>query len=148
MCWLRLYLFMYIIWLLFPLQGQSWIVDPEILWTVKSKGCIICPFREKVYPRLSRSSRLITWWLILVLPTILLLNSIPSYAYMCAKSLQSCLTLCNLVDCRLSGSSLHGILQERMLNWPAMPSSRRSSWPRDWTRGSYVSYLGRWILYH
>ena len=117
--------------------------EPEILWTVKSKGYVICPFRKKVYPRLSKSSRLITWWLILVLPTILLLNSIPSYAYMCAKSLQSCLTLCNPVDCRLSGTSFHGILQERMFNWPAMPSSRRSSWPRDWTRGSYVSYLGR-----
>ena len=29
-----------------------------------------------------------------------------------AKSLQSCLTLCNIMDCSLTGSSVHGILQE------------------------------------
>ena len=55
--------------------------------------------------------------------------------YMCvhAKSLQSCLTLCNPMDCSLPGSSVHGILQARILEWVAMPSSRGSSWPRDWT---------------
>ena len=40
-----------------------------------------------------------------------------------AKSLQSCLTLCNLTDCSPPGSSVHGILQARMLEWVAMPSS-------------------------
>ena len=29
-----------------------------------------------------------------------------------------------------------------------MPSSRGSSWPKDWTRVSYVSCIGRWVLYH
>ena len=46
---------------------------------------------------------------------------------------QSCLTLCDLRDCSLSGSSVHGILQARMLEWVAMPSSRGSSWPRGQT---------------
>ena len=44
-----------------------------------------------------------------------------------------------------------GILQARILDWVAMPSSRGSSWPRDWTLTSYVSYvhhIGRWVLYH
>ena len=41
-----------------------------------------------------------------------------------AKSLQSCLTLFNPVDSNLSGPSVHGILQERILEWAAMPSSR------------------------
>ena len=54
-------------------------------------------------------------------------------ARMCAKSLQSCPTLCNPVDCSPPGSSVHEILQARILERVAMPSSRRSSWPRDWT---------------
>ena len=46
-----------------------------------------------------------------------------------ANSLQSCLTLCNPMDCSLPGSSLHGILQARILEWVAMSSSRESSDP-------------------
>ena len=38
-----------------------------------------------------------------------------------------------------------GILQARILEWVAISSSRRSSWPRD---GTCVSCVGRWILYH
>ena len=41
-----------------------------------------------------------------------------------AKSLQSCLTLCDPKDCSPPGSSVHGILQARILQWVAMPSSR------------------------
>ena len=48
-------------------------------------------------------------------------------------------------DCSLPGSSVHGILQARILEWVAVPSSRGSSQPRDWT---CVSCIGRWILYH
>ena len=43
---------------------------------------------------------------------------------MCAKSLQSCPTLCNPMDCSPPGSSVHGILQARVLEWVAMPCSR------------------------
>ena len=43
------------------------------------------------------------------------------------------------------GSSVHEILQARMLEWIAIPFSRGSSQPRDWTQ---VSCIGRWILYH
>ena len=46
---------------------------------------------------------------------------------MCAKSLQSCLTFSNPRDCSPTGSSVHGILQARILDWVAMPSSRGSS---------------------
>ena len=53
-------------------------------------------------------------------------------ACMCAKLIQLCLTLCNPMDCSPPGSSVHGILQTRILEWVAMPSSRGSSWPRDW----------------
>ena len=40
---------------------------------------------------------------------------------MCAKSLQSCPTLCKPMDCSPPGSSVHGILQARILEWVAMP---------------------------
>ena len=58
---------------------------------------------------------------------------------LCAKSLQSCPTLCDAMDHSTPGSSVHGILQARILEWVAMPSSRGSSWPRHWTHVSYIS---------
>ena len=60
---------------------------------------------------------------------------------------QSYLTLCDTMDCSLPGSSVHGILQARILEWVAISFSRGSSQPRDWTCISYVSYIGRCILY-
>ena len=59
-----------------------------------------------------------------------------------AKWLHSCPTLCDSIDCSLPGASVHGILQARILEWVAMPSSRGSSSPRDWTCISYVSWDG------
>ena len=50
-----------------------------------------------------------------------------------AKSLQTCVTLCDPMDCSLPGSSVHGVLLARILAWVAMPSSRGSSLPRDQT---------------
>ena len=49
----------------------------------------------------------------------------------CAKSLQSCPTLCDPMDCSPPGYSVHGIHQARILEWGAMPSSRGSTQPRD-----------------
>ena len=51
-----------------------------------------------------------------------------------AKSLQSCLTLCRPIDYSPPGSSIHGILQARILEWAVIPPSKGSSWPRDQTR--------------
>ena len=65
-----------------------------------------------------------------------------------AKSLRLWLTLCDPMACSLPGSSVHGILQARILKWIAVPASRASSWPRDGTHASSISYIGRWILYH
>ena len=59
---------------------------------------------------------------------------------------QSCLILCDPMDCSLPGS-VHGIFQTRILEWVAISSSRGSSWPRGWTHISCVSCIGRWILY-
>ena len=54
-------------------------------------------------------------------------------------------TLCEPMGCSLSGSSVHGIFQARILEWVAISSSRGSSWPRDW---NLISCSGRWVLYH
>ena len=43
------------------------------------------------------------------------------------------------MDCSPSGSSVHGILQARILEWVAIPFSRRSSWPRDPTWVSCIA---------
>ena len=48
-------------------------------------------------------------------------------------------------DCSLPGSSVHGIFQARLLKWVAISSSRRSSWPRDWTHVSSVFCVSRRI---
>ena len=56
-----------------------------------------------------------------------------------AKSLQLCRTLCGPRGCSPPGSSVHGILQARILEWVAMPSSSGFSRPRDRTRISYIS---------
>ena len=65
-----------------------------------------------------------------------------------AKLLQSSLTLCDPMDYSSPGSSVHGILQVRVLEWVARLFSRGSSQPRDGTRVSYVSCVDRRILYH
>ena len=58
---------------------------------------------------------------------------------------RSCLTLCDPMDCNPPGSSVHGILQARTLEWVAISSSKWYSWPRDRT---CLFYIGRQILYH
>ena len=56
---------------------------------------------------------------------------------------QSCSTLCDVMDCSLPGSSVHGVLQARIiLEWVAMPSSRASSWSRGRTCVSYCWWIG------
>ena len=58
-----------------------------------------------------------------------------------AQSLPWCLTICNPMDGGLPGCSVQGILQARICEWVAMPSSRGSSWSRDQTRIACVSYV-------
>ena len=55
-----------------------------------------------------------------------------------AQLLQLCPALCDPMDCSLPGSSIHGILQARILKWVAMASSRGSPQPRDGIHTSYV----------
>ena len=65
-----------------------------------------------------------------------------------AKSFQSCLSLCDPMDYSPWGRSVHGILQAKILERMSVPSSRGSSQPRNWTSFSYISCIGRQVLYH
>ena len=71
-----------------------------------------------------------------------------TYIYMCpCWHTQLCLTVCCPMDYCLSGSSVHGILQARVLEWVAILFSRGSSWSRDQTWVSCISCIGRQVLY-
>ena len=64
--------------------------------------------------------------ILLFFTSFFVLHSSPSSPPACmqAKSLQSCPTLCDPMDCNPPGSSVHGILQARILEWVAIPFSR------------------------
>ena len=64
----------------------------------------------------------------------------------CVLVVQSCPTLCDPMDYSWPGSSVFGNLQARILEWVAMPSSRGSSTPRDWTQVSYAYCICRWFF--
>ena len=83
----------------------------------------------------------------LPLPVPCPLDQVPVLQLSCPVA-QLCLTVCDPTDCNLPGSSVHGILQARIVKWVAMPSSRGSSRPRDQTQVSYISCIGRWVLSH
>ena len=68
---------------------------------------------------------------------------------MSAQSLQSRLTLCDPVDCSLPGSSVHGILQARILEWVAIspPPGGLPNPGMELTTLTSPAF-GRWVLYH
>ena len=63
----------------------------------------------------------------------------------CVSSVVS--TLCDPMDYSLPGSSVHGILKARILEWGAISFSRESSLSRDQTQVSCISCIGKWIIY-
>ena len=75
-----------------------------------------------------------------------LLTSLLSCLCMCDKSLQLCLTLCDSVDSSLPGSSVHGILQARILEGVATSFPRRSSPPRIEPMSVTSPALANWIF--
>ena len=63
----------------------------------------------------------------------------PSFYQVKMKVAHSCPILCDPTNCSPSGSSVHRILQARLLEWIVMPFSRGSSWPREWTWVSCIA---------
>ena len=76
----------------------------------------------------------------------------PPFNYLCIKVMCACMLNCvqlfNPMDCIPSGSSVHGILQTRILEWVAMPFSRGSSQPRSWTCISCVKCIESGFFIH
>ena len=66
--------------------------------------------------------------LYLFIPHSLLTSAVAAAAAAAAKSLQSCLTLRNPMDCSLAGSSVRGIFQARVLEWVAIAFSTYFLW--------------------
>ena len=98
-----------------------------------------------VYPTLGRNHPLLAsdwspWLRVCMLTKLLYLN-------MCC-CLVDVLSDSATLDYSLLGFCVQGILQARILEWIAMPSSRRSFQPRGQTRISYLSCIGRCVLYH
>ena len=77
-------------------------------------------------------------------------SSFPSFRWFCAccSVPQSCPTLSDPTNCSPPGSSVHGIIPLTTLNWFSISSSRGSSRSRERSCVSYISCLGRRILYH
>ena len=61
---------------------------------------------------------------------------------------QLCPILWDTMECSPPDSYVHGIFQARILEWAVVSSSGVSSWPRDQTHVSCMSYIGRYIFYH
>ena len=83
------------------------------------------------------------WWT----PGVMIRKCLTSNVCACSVS-QSCLTLCDPMNCSPPGSSVHGISQARILEWVAISFSGGSSRSGDRTCISWVSCIGGQILYH
>ena len=96
------------------------------------------------------SRKVSRWWDLMTLHQLLagLTEARAGECVLHARSLRSCPTLCDPLDRRPAGSSVHGIFQARTLEWVTVPSSSGSSWCRGWTCISSVSHIGRQVLYH
>ena len=85
----------------------------------------------------------IFYWSIVDLPSFKCTARWFSYTYVKVKVSQSCLTLCDPMDC-----TVPGILQARILEWVPFPFCRRSSQPRDWTQVSGIAgrFFTSWAI--
>ena len=123
---------------------------PKDIRHVPASGTLLIPFAwEALPPAPPTSLRSLLNVILAVRSSLITLFKIAlnSYVCVCAKLLRSCPTLCDSLDSCLPGFSVHGVLQARILQWVAIPSSRGSSPPRDQTCISYVSCIGRQVLY-
>ena len=113
--------------------GISWTWSTSVLLESMIKWPSICLVYLKAFPWSKPQSIFI-----LILTTCV---------YVCVLVTQSCLTLCNPVDCSPPGSSVHGILQARMLEWVAVPFSTGSSQLWDQTQVSCIAgiFFTDWV---
>ena len=109
---------------------------------------ILIGFKEVIMNKTERAYFLWLWkvkqWLREVKDSVHIKASVYDFYFMvhsCCLVTKSCPTFCYPMDCSLPGSSVHGISQERILEWVAISISRGSSWPRDWIHISYLTEI-------
>ena len=137
----------------FPiLQSSTEIYDISRLTCTKSNSRHTYSTHVYCWSLLLLWSYYVSKWLLhsssLLRPQTLVSPLIPPFLKCVCSVDQLCLTLCDPTDCSPSGSSVHEILQARILEWVAISSSRGSFWLRDQVHVSCISCIGRWILYH
>ena len=113
------------LWPMFSLDGQGFVI--KMIQKLMARGC-----EKQIYIRTLLGKHV---------------KFFVSHVICHAKSLQSCLTLCNLMYYSLPDSFGYEILPAWILECVAMTSSRGSSRPKDWTCISYISCIDRWVLY-
>ena len=124
--------------------GQSWASRTCHLW----EGLLLTQSMPELYPLSERQFKPL-WkyslqWAFPEFWTAQEKEKANTELFVLCSVAQSCPALCDPVDCGPPGSSVHGILQARVLEWVAIPFSRGSFPSRDRTR---VSCIGRWVLY-
>ena len=108
-------------------------------WQATAHGVARCWTRLKwlISSRVYQIVRLSGFgWGHLIQKFLVITSNFSSYKTGVCSVVQLCLTLCDLIDYSLPGSSVHGISQARILEWVAICSSRGSSRPRDQTCAS------------
>ena len=133
-------------------QEKEMAIHPSILaWKtpwIGEPGGLQCMGLQRVVYDWAHMHRLLKWarwfllgswlthfhgWITVVKITVKVKALFKVKNIMCAQFLQLCQTLCNPMNYSPPGSSFHGLLQARKLEWVAMPSSRGSSPPKDRT---------------
>ena len=127
------------LWLTVGTKTLAAVVQLEWAAVASSRGCFLIQGSNLSILRLLHCRLILCPWSCL---------GRPNMCTAAAKSLQSCPTLCDPIDCGPPGFSVLGIFQTRMLEWVTISSSRGSSPPRDQTRVSCVSCISRRVLYH
>ena len=128
-----------------PIPGLGisfFLITPMCLAQCISFQTALFPVSEKHFPVLILFHHTVSIFFYLTRPHKCQIN-----VFLCACYVASVgLTLCDPVDCNPQGSSVHRILQARILEWVAIPCSRRSSPPRDWNFVACVScFAGRYF---
>ena len=136
------HIYPFICWQTFRLFPLSCLLQIMLQWTWECKYLfkILISFSSETYSR-TKSLYIFTLPLHFVF-LIFCLYHVPfpvSLSSTESEVTPSCLTLCDPMDCSPPGSSVHGILQARILEWVAIFFSRGSSPPRDRTQVSRIA---------
>ena len=102
---------------------HQWIQQPWIIWH--------CSYWKELYINRPTQLKLVLFYGKLYIHFIFFIHYLDCFHILKVLVTQSRLSLCDPMDCGPLGSSVHGILQARILEWIAFSFSRGSSWPRD-----------------